>query len=31
MAALVALFNVFVSFLIWTPFVIAANKVKVDE
>ena len=31
MAALVSLFNVFVAFLIWTPFVIAANKVKVED
>ncbi|WP_394405207.1 PTS sugar transporter subunit IIC [Streptococcus sp. 20-1249] len=28
MAGLVSLFNVFVAFLIWTPFVISANKVK---
>lgn len=28
MAAVVSLFNLFVAFLIWTPFVIAANKVK---
>lgn len=28
MAALVSLFNVFIAFLIWTPFVIMANKVK---
>lgn len=26
MAALVSLFNLFVAFLIWTPFVISANK-----
>lgn len=31
MAALVSLFNVFIAFLIWTPFVIAANKVSADE
>ncbi|HFR3160678.1 TPA: PTS transporter subunit EIIC, partial [Streptococcus suis] len=31
MAALVSLFNLFVAFLIWTPFVIAANKVKAGE
>lgn len=31
MAGLVSLFNVFVAFLIWAPFVIMANKVKVDE
>lgn len=32
LAGLVSLFNVFVAFLIWTPFVISANKVKaVDE
>lgn len=30
MAGLVSLFNLFVAFLIWTPFVIAANKVKAD-
>lgn len=30
MAALVSLFNLFVSFLIWTPFVKMANKMK-DE
>ncbi|MGQ7659416.1 PTS sugar transporter subunit IIC [Streptococcus suis] len=28
MAALVSLFNLFIAFLIWTPFVISANKVK---
>lgn len=28
MAGLVSLFNVFVAFLIWTPFVISANKIK---
>ncbi len=31
MAALVSLFNLFIAFLIWTPFVIAANKVKAGE
>ncbi|MBJ8349069.1 PTS sugar transporter subunit IIC [Streptococcus zalophi] len=31
MAALVSLFNLFVAFLIWTPFVISANKVKAGE
>jgi len=31
MAALVSLFNIFVAFLIWTPFVIAANKVEAVE
>ncbi|MGT2667162.1 PTS sugar transporter subunit IIC [Streptococcus rifensis] len=31
MAALVAIFNLFVSFLIWTPFVIAANRMNVEE
>lgn len=31
MAALVSLFNLFVAFLIWTPFVLAANKVKASE
>lgn len=30
MAGLVSIFNLFVAFLIWTPFVIAANKVKAD-
>ena len=30
MAGAVALFNLFLSFLMWTPFVIAANKVKVE-
>lgn len=30
MAGLVSLFNVFVAFLIWTPFVIAANKVTTE-
>lgn len=30
LAGLVSLFNVFVAFLIWTPFVVAANKVEVD-
>lgn len=30
LAGLVSLFNVFVAFLIWTPFVIAANKVEVE-
>ncbi|MDP8078380.1 PTS sugar transporter subunit IIC [Phocoenobacter skyensis] len=27
-AALVSLFNVFVAFIIWTPFVLIANKIK---
>ena len=31
MAALVSLFNIFVAFLIWAPFVIAANKVEAVE
>lgn len=31
MAGLVSLFNVFVAFLIWAPFVISANKVKAGE
>lgn len=31
MAALVSLFNLFVAFLIWTPFVLSANKVKAGE
>ena len=31
MAAVVSLFNVFIAFLIWSPFVIASNKVKVEE
>lgn len=31
MAAVVSLFNLFVAFLIWTPFVIAANKVKAGD
>ncbi|WP_155973304.1 PTS sugar transporter subunit IIC [Streptococcus ruminantium] len=31
MAALVSLFNLFIAFLIWTPFVIAANRVKAGE
>ncbi len=31
MAALVSLFNVFVAFLIWTPFVLSANKVKAED
>lgn len=30
LAGLVSLFNVFVAFLIWTPFVVAANKVEVE-
>lgn len=30
MAGLVSLFNLLVSFLIWLPFVISANKVKAD-
>lgn len=28
MAAIVSLFNVFVAFLIWTPFVLIANRIK---
>lgn len=28
LAALVSLFNVFVAFLIWTPFVLIANRIK---
>lgn len=31
MAAVVSLFNLLVAFLIWTPFVIAANKVKAGD
>lgn len=31
LAGLISLFNVFVAFLIWSPFVIAANKVEVEE
>ncbi|WP_303972742.1 PTS sugar transporter subunit IIC [Streptococcus merionis] len=31
MAGLVSIFNIFVAFLIWAPFVIAANRVKVEE
>lgn len=31
LAGLVSLFNVFVSFLIWLPFVLSANKVKAGE
>lgn len=31
MAAVVSLFNLLVAFLIWTPFVIAANKVQAGE
>ena len=31
MAALVSLFNLFVSFAIWTPFVIMANKMNIEE
>ncbi|BDD41523.1 PTS sugar transporter subunit IIC [Streptococcus ruminantium] len=31
MAALVSLFNLLIAFLIWTPFVIAANRVKAGE
>lgn len=31
MAGLVALFNVFIAFLIWAPFVISANRVKTEE
>lgn len=30
-AALLALFNLFVSFVIWTPFVVMANKMKLEE
>lgn len=31
LAGIISLFNVFIAFLIWTPFVIAANKVEVGE
>ncbi|AGM99167.1 PTS sugar transporter subunit IIC [Streptococcus iniae] len=31
MAALVSLFNLFVAFLIWTPFVISANKERASD
>lgn len=31
MAAVISLFNLLVAFLIWTPFVIAANKVKAGD
>ena len=31
MAALVSLFNLFVSFAIWMPFVIMANKMNIEE
>ena len=31
MAGLVSLFNIFVAFLIWLPFVLSANKVKAGE
>ena len=31
MAGLVSIFNLFVAFLIWTPFVISANKIKPGE
>ncbi|MBJ6745600.1 PTS sugar transporter subunit IIC [Streptococcus sp. 121] len=31
MAAVVSLFNLLVAFLIWTPFVIAANKVEAGD
>lgn len=31
MAGLISIFNVFVAFLIWTPFVISANKIKPGE
>lgn len=31
MAAVVALFNLFISFVIWAPFVIMANKMKIEE
>lgn len=30
MAALVSVFNLFVSFVIWTPFVMMANKMKME-
>lgn len=30
MAGLVSLFNVFIAFLIWTPFVLIANRMKED-
>lgn len=31
LAGLVALLNLFISFVIWTPFVMMANKMQVDE
>ena len=31
MAALVSLFNLFISFAIWTPFVVMANKMSIEE
>lgn len=31
MAGAVAIFNLFVSFIIWTPFVLLANRVKPEE
>lgn len=31
MAALLALFNLFVSFVIWAPFVLMANKMNIEE
>ena len=31
MAAIVSLFNVFVAFVIWTPFVIIANRMAEDK
>ncbi|MGY3725473.1 PTS system, cellobiose-specific IIC component [Granulicatella balaenopterae] len=31
MAALVSLFNLFVAFLIWLPFVLSANKVTLED
>lgn len=31
MAGVVSIFNLFVAFCIWTPFVISANKVKAEE
>ncbi len=31
MAGLVSLFNLFVAFLIWAPFVILANKEKASD
>ena len=31
MAAIVSLFNVFVAFVIWTPFVIIANRMAEEK